>query len=255
MGDILDNYAKKVLVVSHERSGTHFFINSLILNFGFNKGCIDVYAKDSLNLNDKKKLKYINKVHGFFDKNYKSKTNLIYKSHHQSGFFEDILLELRKFYNVFYVVRDPRDTLVSCFHYFHNAGVKAFPLAGSVKELIFDVRPYAYPFDGAYSLVRSDNFINRWIAHVSGWMKYRQEIEVVLYTELKNSFADTMQDVGGVLSRESISPPVVPGLNQNTVCPRKGVEGDWRLHLSDEDNSRLCSRVFDAGLEEFLVLE
>jgi len=244
---------KKILVVSHERSGTHFLMNSICLNFGFDMGWIDVFARDSVGLNIYKAEKYKKNIEKFMLKNWNSNSNKIYKSHHQVVFFEKYIEKLLELYCVFYIVRDPRDTIVSCYHYFHKARVSAFPIAQTVKDLMFNIQPYNYPFDGAYSLIKSDDFLTRWITHVSGWLKYCHRVKVIKFSDLKNDFQVTIDGISEVVGTSARKPLVVPDLKTNTVSPRKGVEGDWENYINDDDNKNICKKVESAGLGEFLV--
>jgi len=235
----------KILVVSHERSGTHFLINSISANFGFNNNQIDVFARDAINPSRSNQEEYRSKIINFCELQ-KGLDNRIYKSHHQDGFFD--IHKLNESYHIFYIVRDPRDVLVSCYYYFNRSNVTAFPRVKNVCDLAFNTKPYRYPFDGAYSLVKSEDFVSRWITHVRGWL---DKATIITYEEMKTNFSSAMRKVSVVLGRD-LTGCVVPTLGNKSVSPRKGIVGDWTNHFDAKSNNIICNRIKEAGLSDFL---
>ena len=84
----------RIIVVSHERSGTHLTLNSL-----HESNCVNVPTNDR------------NIVNRFLD-NYKGKRLL--KSPHSAEWFDDWVFD---YYNVIYVKRNLFDTLNSMYFY------------------------------------------------------------------------------------------------------------------------------------------
>lgn len=237
----------KILVVSHERSGTHFLINTIAKNFGYDHNQLEIFAKDARDPSDEYRYKYHEQVSKHCRKLYGDNSRRIYKSHHQVEFFD--LDSLNKHFYVFYVVRDVRDVLTSCYHYFHASGVSAFPKPKSVEHLAFSIKPYLYPFDAAYSHIKSEDFVSRWIRHVGGWVN--SGVAIIRYENLKNKFDDALGHIGYILSQKPRG-RYVPTLQDKAVAPRKGVIGDWKNHLSKKASRSICDRVRANGLGHLL---
>jgi len=99
---------KKVAVISHERSGTHFLMNTIAKNYPYlslpwwnfdNELGINFHSPTAI-------LNYIKQAHD------KSILNIL-KSHHPIGFFQEIMAYLEEQFHIFYVYRNPFHTLRS----------------------------------------------------------------------------------------------------------------------------------------------
>lgn len=240
---------KKILVVSHERSGTHFLINTIARNFGYDNNQLEVFARDTISIDPEEGKRYKSKVNANINKSFPSQTKKIFKSHHQFEFFKEHFDEILEHYHVFYIIRDARDVLTSCYFYFNAAQTKAFPKPRSVKELAFDIKPYKYPFDGAYSLVKSEDFVERWIKHVSGWI--HSGACVITYEDLKSNFNLVLRRVSRELERDPTGSHI-PTLRDRAVSPRKGIIGDWINHLPIEYSKKIWQRAKQAKLAGFI---
>jgi len=234
---------KKILVISHERSGTHFLINSIRLNFDYSSTWIDVHCKDKINPNNAYKNIYKKQIQIFFKNNFFKQTDCIYKSHHQSYYFENILQQILQHFHVFYIYRDPKDVLCSCFTYFNKANVLAFPLNKNIEQFL-KIKPYLYPFDGAYSFIKSDNMIERWKTHHESWLKHENQINFITYHDLKNNFKKQIKMISNIIGKplpHKIQVPLLSG-----ICPNKGVENNYKdkLNLQQIDNiNKICNTV------------
>jgi hypothetical protein len=238
---------KNVVVVSHERSGTHFLINTIIKNFGYSDGWVD-FPRFNKMPNDKKWYDdYCGKVK-VFCVGYRGQNKRVFKTHHQVGFFESYMDDFLKYFTVFYIVRDPRDVGVSCFYYF-NKHNNDFPVTKSVGDLLLRVKPYKYAWDSGRSIVKSETLVDRWALHVSGWKKHN--VHFIKFSDLKRNFSGVVHRIGKVLNKP-VGSIIVPLLDHNVVESRGGREGDWRGHLSSVDNKRVVEIVNKHGLGEFL---
>jgi hypothetical protein len=234
---------KKVLVVSHERSGTHFLINSIAANYGMNGQWIDVHCKDYIDPEDSYKESYKKDIKKFMESQYDLDTNRIYKSHHQFGYFDGYFDEVLEHFDVFYIYRDGRDTLASCYNYFEEAQVTAFPNSENIEEFLFNTKPYLYPYDGAYSYVASENMIERWHKHIETWKPIFDKINVVSYTKLKNEFDLNIGAIGLALGYEPPMEPKVPAVGSNSINPGKGINGAWKDVMSEETSEKMMDIV------------
>ena len=201
----------KVLVVSHERAGTHFLINSIAFNFGYDNRQIDV-PEGELDIK-------------WFEQWFGREENRIFKSHHQAEFYVDIIDELIKGgFKIFYMYRDGRDTLTSCWSYFNKAPVEVFPHCKTVGELI-RTDPRKWPFDRAYSKVGLPNMVRRWAWHVGSWQRLRSKCSygstcLVCYEELYSDFGKTIDIVEVFLGVDRVSAEYrKPTLQDRCVAP------------------------------------
>ena len=230
---------KKVLVVSHERSGTHFLINSLAMNCGLDSRWIDVHCRDYIDPEDSYIKNYKGQIKSFFESQYPVQTNRIYKSHHQFGYFDGFFDDILEHFDVFYIYRDVRDVLASCYNYFNSAPVTAFPKCETIEEFLFETPPYLYPFDGAYSYIKSENMVERVTKHINTWRPAFDKISSISYEELKNDFDFVVGGLSLALGKEPPMESQMPQVNMNSINPGKGVTGGWKSVMSAETADKL----------------
>jgi hypothetical protein len=227
---------KNILVISHERSGTHFAINSIAQNFeNIDYKYKNVYSKDNGGENYKQDVE-----RGFKEELEISSNDIkIFKSHHQFEFFEDYFDLLLERFHVFYVIRECADVMTSCYHYFNlHKSNPAFPYCTDIEKFLFQIKPYDYPYDGAYSLIKSENLVERWAQHIKGWKKVKKNICTIYYEQLKYDFQSVIEKMSVHLG-EPKSHLTIPGLNFNTISPRKGIVGDWINLISQNQYDKI----------------
>jgi hypothetical protein len=111
-----------VIVASHERSGTHFLINTLALNFGFAAKHIDSDITSGADF-------YIRShFQTYLECLRHAGSGRIIKEHHHLAFFEGMLDRLRENFVVFYVYRNPADVMCSLWRYVRDAERREGPL-------------------------------------------------------------------------------------------------------------------------------
>lgn len=212
---------KNVLVVSHERSGTHFLINSIAFNFPW-------YSNKEISITGTGQEQYeqYSEYFGRFERR-------IFKTHYQYETLRAFFERLLEHFHVFYIVRDGRDVLTSCLHYFNRTGPESFPQAADIGQLL-KCRPADYQYDYK-SEVRSENLAARWHFHVQNWLEVSDRITVIRYEDLHSDFEGQLGRIADVLGCDVPEDVVRPGLNDKSVQPRKGVVGDWRSHFTAAD--------------------
>jgi hypothetical protein len=238
-----------IVVVSHERSGTHFLINTIARNFSITPGYIDIPRKNNKEYDNKWYNKYRKEVRKFCESKYNKDAGRIFKTHHQTWFFEPYMGQFKKHFHVFYIVRDPRDVFVSCFYYF-NRHNKDFPVTKTVGDLL-RTKPYEHNWDSGRSFIKSESMVERWCRHVSGWIE--QGVNIITYSDLKRKFDKQVDKIGKVIGKKPPRKPVVPPLKINVVESRKGIEGEWKQHLTPKDIKYVADVVGYHGLSRFLV--
>lgn len=215
-----------ILVVSHERSGTHYLINTIAKNFGYSMREESILGEpDDL----------YKKICGL------SGAEIIIKGHHQYQWFEPHFQDILKRVRVIYISRGGKDVLTSCFHYMHkNRDTGSFPetVNHGKPDFGYFIRqdPAVCNFDGWYSKDKSSNMPQRWAKHVAGW-EYRHGVLDLTYEELKGDFDNVVTDriaphLGIPLE---VAEPIEPTIRDRGVDNRVGVVGDHKNIFSETD--------------------
>jgi hypothetical protein len=206
-----------VLTVSHERSGTHFLMNSLANCYGYESVFwidFDIPTVNFLRRFSREQIR-----DSLLALTARPIANIV-KSHHAAEFFTDQLQSLLERYVIFVIYRDPVAVMLSfwrhlhCFRPWVNAGPQvADPLtfaraAPSGQMLRYQAQSCA-------------NILERWAAHVRGWHAAAQRfprIRLVRYEDLDEhyeatieSFAPSLGRLPKLLIRPSRDFNVVPG--------------------------------------------
>jgi hypothetical protein len=194
-----------VMVVSHERSGTHFLMNSIARGYGYTAApWIDLdYNRMPINFF------HPPAIAGALEKLADQRIAAIVKSHHASTFFDGILNRILKRYIVFYIHRDPADVMISFWRFMHrwqwHEGPKrpdpvAFAMAEPEGQLM------------RYQTHQRRSMLDRWGKHVEGWHKAAQgrpRLRLVSYAALRDDYAATLTGFSDLLGRQpgDLTPP------------------------------------------------
>ncbi|XP_027716395.1 sulfotransferase family cytosolic 2B member 1 [Vombatus ursinus] len=158
---------------------------------------------------------------------------------------------------VIYVSRNPRDVLVSLYHYSKIAGHLKDP--GSLDQLLQDFLNGEVPFGS-------------WFDHIKGWMRMegKDNFLFITYEELQEDLRGCVQRISEFLGHpleqagldSVVENSTFPAMKENTMCNytllpstlldqrqgaflRKGVCGDWKNHFT----AAQCE-VFDQAYRE-----
>jgi len=221
---------KKVAVFSHERSGTHFTMNTLALNFGYiSQPWWNLDLEQGLNFYAPKAiLKHLAQGHDI------SVLNVL-KSHHHAGFLEEIADYLTQQFHVIYVCRDPRDTMVSFWKH-----IRSLPWDEGPRVVDPGAFSRAEPSGGIlrYQKRQARTMIHRWRDHVEDWLdlaeQWPQGITVLRYEDLNLHFDDTVVRFSKKLGFP-LATPKKPRKDQNVIGSGKGKVHSFTEHLGDED--------------------
>lgn len=203
-----NNYVtKRWIVCSHERSGTHFLMNSLAKNFPpFSSNPwtdIDSQCNFYISENMRRYMGYLAEQNDY---------NII-KSHHEIWFFHDILKEdIADYFQFFYIFRQPEDVMKSCCKHFNDLNFHAGP---KCEEKDF---ANAEP-EGAcmrYQWKQYKNMAERWESHVKGWLedlddKVRERIIYVRYEDLQNKFEEVITEISKLTEKKTLGTIKKPG--------------------------------------------
>jgi hypothetical protein len=231
---------KPVLVVTHERSGTHLLIN--IINYENNGG---FYSIGYLDRNQPFNLEnyYYQVKKDILIGQYRE--GVVFKSHHQVDFYDDteILDFLFENYYVIYLKRDIKDVLVSYYKFLNDSGnrdpISNFP---KFKDWIFmDPRYVAKKYLGykdfpdPHIIWEPNNYIDRWLLHYNGWMKHNDKIFTTSYEKILTDFKTEKQKIENYINKKIRD--YIPDVNDKTlpnIVPNKGIIGSHKEYMDDE---------------------
>jgi hypothetical protein len=205
------------MVVSHERSGTHFLMRTLAINFGY-------VAEPWYNLDFELGIPFHSPLDLwlYFVRHMHNVPMLnIVKSHHQVGFFAPFLDYLLQQFHIFYIYRDPRQVMLSYWLYCRLHAWDEGPRAADVGEFM-----RAAPRGGMmrYQKEQAPTILERWQHHVDGWtdaaMRDRTgRLVIVRYDDLDRRFAGTVRDIA---RRVGLPSPDHPSRPSPACCPTEG---------------------------------
>lgn len=237
-----------VYVISHERSGTHLALNLLYRNLYITQTFHDLpvwpgRGLGQASLGDHWR-RQGDRIRGF-----RASGGLV-KSHVDANVFQQFFPAAP----VVYVLRDPRDTLVSFYHFlnhpdFHanNPGLNDLlcsSFAEFLRRPLSDFLRFGFSLDGVAS-----NVMERWALHVRGWLT-APHVTVVRYEQLLRDFRSAIRSVArsSRLWPKLRMSPVEFG-SGGFILPRKGVSGDWRNHFPPDDERLLSQTLSSHGID------
>jgi len=242
-----DRDHKAAMVVSHERSGTHFAMNALAACFGYvSKPWVDI-DHDSFNINFHH-AKSMSKVLGFLIEKRCAST---IKSHHAVEFFQPLLEHLNGPMDVVYVLRNPVDVMVSYWRFLHTWSWAEGPLTATAAEFA-EAAPMGRLM--RYQWRQHETMLHRWADHAEGWLNAaasHPNVHVLRYEEMLSDFPGAMRHLGGAMGLPLLSdnPPArdhnVVQKGKRTFEPAPGA--DDRDAVRAVANARLGQRLAALG--------
>ena len=236
-------------VISHERSGTHFLINTVRRNTYVRHPLAKIAEWYGPYDDHSTRFDHIDALNARWPQ--LCKTAGMIKSHCDRPLFEARYRKAK----VVYILRDPRDVMTSWFHYLNGDRSLDLvpPEAGDhhcesfsefLRRPLSDWLRYSYSLHGDLA-----NVAERWADHVSGWITAPDTL-IVSFRELKGDYKAVVRKVARFIGLKPrfVQRPV--GLRDaRTVVPRKGIIGDWQTVFMPGDEAFLRSAVEKAGIE------
>jgi hypothetical protein len=194
-----------IMVVSHERSGTHFTMNALAACFDYvSNPWIDI-DRHQFNINyfHAPSLKtLLQNVAGM------RAANLV-KSHHEFEFFKQFATATEGVINLVYVYRHPADVMSSFWRFLHTWDwaegptedtTLGFATAAPMGQLM------------RYQFRQYPTMLDRWANHVEQWVgasRRANNVHIVRYEDLAQRYDDTITRLGKRLGMapSRIAPP------------------------------------------------
>ncbi|MEM1276093.1 MAG: sulfotransferase domain-containing protein [Pseudomonadota bacterium] len=227
---------RPVLVASHERSGTHFLMNTLAMSFGFAREEHVPLDTATVNMN----YHHPPSLAAFFRLNRDYERLWLRKSHHQFGFFAPCIEEILEDVHILYIHRDPRDVAHSYRHFLNALDWPEGPKAEQASAFI-----RAAP-EGRmlrYQMHQLPDILERWREHVTGWCEAAarfEGIKVLRYEDLDQDYDATVEALGAQMEWPRIGAER-PEIDQNTI--QKSARNDASNHYSAEDLAYFRTRI------------
>jgi Sulfotransferase domain len=252
-----ENVMKKIIVASFQRSGTHFLINNMATNFlDVEDGWVDVihgkkntrWVQDITRKNFRKKIR-----EQLVDVYYHDPMRKCIKTHYQMYFFERYMDEILEKYDILYIVRDPRDTMVACFNYYNRTNFENFLkepffskfLRAPLWEVGSEMRPFSY------SYVKPRDVVDKWNKHVLSWLHYKERgVVFVRFSDLKNRLEQTLKYIQSQ-TNQRLKPEIKaiqlederyrPDFKEPSI--KRGEVGIWKEYFSADDLNFIEGRL------------
>lgn len=232
--------SKPILVITHERAGTHLTIN--LINYQ-NRGeftTIGYLPKVKNKIFTKQE--YINTTYKHIYV-FAYVSDLVCKSHHQVQFMEDYLDFVFDRYYVIYVERDVKDVLISYYRFLFGEEQKNIPLFEDwifmkpsevgEKHLLSSNKHLNGPDPHIY--IEPENYVQRWKWHKEGWLKHKEHLLHITYEDLLEKFDNTKQRIENHIKRKIGD--VIPDLHDKqfpNFKPNKGIVGDHKEVMDEK---------------------
>lgn len=191
----LQDDRRPVLVVSHERSGTHFTMNSVGGAFGYiSSPWIDL-DRHQININ----YYYPGKIEETLQELAGLRPANTVKSHHEFSFFAELIQTAASAYHLIYVYRHPADVLISYWRMLATLPWVAGPSSATALEFAA-AAPMGHLM--RYQYRQYPTMLDRWANHVSGWTAAaakNEAIHLVRYEDLAGDYAGTVGALGARL--------------------------------------------------------
>lgn len=207
-----------LVVCGHERSGTHFLINSIAKNSAYSNDPhldFDLMPLGSFfNFYDRTQIK------GFFTELAKHHCASIVKSHFAAEFFLEsdgrpLLDGLAK---ILYIARNPVDVMLSYHRFINHFSWHQGPRLDETIDFL-QASPQGQML--RYQSRQADTILDRWTAHLLGWLKAAKEnashILVITYRDLDQNHEAVTKTALSFLALDPPAAIVRPGRAEKTV--------------------------------------
>jgi tetratricopeptide (TPR) repeat protein len=208
------------MVVSHERSGTHFLMNALSHAYGYtaqpwidlDEHAIVIDYSNPARIAEALEVKAADWLYG------------IVKSHHAVDFLRPELPRITESVLIFYVYRDPAATMVSLWRHLNGLSWDEGPRTADPLAL---ARAAPAGRLTRYQAKPSTTMLLRWAAHVEGWLAaaaVNSRIVPVRYEDLESHYEPTVTSLAAIVGRAPLTPLSRPSRDVNVIDMAKSAE-------------------------------
>ena len=233
---VIQNKKPLLFICSHERSGTHFLMNSISQNTDYSSVYLELDSDGKVFMDEDLSIEDGASIENYLQKLYVQKIGQkdnyfsgMIKSHYSAQHMAKFISADRVF---FYIYRDPVDTLLSYWKYLikwenssgNGVGFGQTPLEFIGKSPTLKSQRYQYRV--------CDDYFSRWAHHVTDWIELsrtNENIILVRYESLKESYTPEVNKFLQVL-----------GYKQKKFCEKPQRESfihgaDFLVKKSDEE--------------------
>ena len=220
----------KVMVVSHERSGTHFLMNSIAKCYGYRASpWVNFDNELGLNFRDPPTIaKFFGQFHGVYLAN-------IVKAHHSFAFFASVMEEITSDFHIFYIYRDPRDVMVSFWKFLRKLPWDEGPKPEACNEFI-RAEPCGRMI--RYQQRQEKTVLHRWLTHVEGWTQgwaaSCPRVTLVRFEDLSFHFESVMRSFAPIFGEYPMA-LTRPAVHDNSILPGTGQVGTYKEYFEASD--------------------
>jgi Sulfotransferase domain len=227
-----DRPRPKIAVVSHERSGTHFLMNSIAKCYGY-------LASPWINFDYELGLNFYHPptiAHFLAQFRGVHLANIV-KSHHAFAFFESIFPEIASDFHIFYVYRDPRDVMISYWKFIRSLPWHEGPKPETCNEFIRS-EPCGQMI--RYQYRQEKTVLHRWLTHVDSWTQglaaTSPRVTFVRFHDLAFNYESVLQSFAPIFGEYPFALER-PALQENSILPNTGQVGTYKQYFNDADLS------------------
>jgi len=207
------NIKKVIVVCSHERSGTHFLMNSIAYNTYYSvEPFIDfdyMQIGDIINFHKPEHVfNFIKKITFVEKKEIRYGLSSLIKSHHPAYIFKHLFNDENTIF--FYIYRNPIDTLLSYWKFINHWDWHEGPRENNPINF---VKSSPEGQMQRYQRKSYDSIFSRWANHVNEWVensKKFKNIHLVNYKDLDNNYNRTLENLLKIIDLKNdklIRPP------------------------------------------------
>ncbi len=210
------------MVVSHERSGTHFLMNALAYAYGYTSDpWIDLDAH-AININ------YFHPpaIAEALAAQAGNPLSRIVKSHHAVAFFADQLERITEDFTIFYIHRHPAAVMESLWRHLNGIAWNEGPKLPDPLQLAM-AEPGGQMM--RYQTRQYPSLLARWAAHVEEWVAAAADnprIVLVRYEDLDQRYAETVDGLSEPIGRPAVTTSLRPPRDAGVIAMGHGRVAD-----------------------------
>ncbi len=229
-----DSVRCPLMISSHERSGTHFLINSIALNSEFTNNPLihfdNKFLGPIVDFHSAKGIRHF--LHVLAEK----KCSSIIKNHFAAEFFVDGMENnfISENLNVIYIARDPFHALASYCRFINSQYVKEGPRTDNLKLFVKSEPRWGMT---RYQDRQYSNIAERWAKHVLGWHKLslkHTNICFVTYRDLHENYIETIGNIFEFFKIPAETEFERPDAKKNTIY----IPNNNQIEIGDERTIR-----------------
>jgi tetratricopeptide (TPR) repeat protein len=205
------------MVVSHERSGTHFLMNALSYAYGYTASPWTDLDRHEIDIDYSSP----SQIAEALEARAGDPLMRLVKSHHAAGVFAEELSRITRSYTVYYVYREPATVMVSLWRHLNGLAWNEGPKLPDPLALA-----KAAPSGRLtrYQAGPHPTMLQRWAAHVEGWLMAAAadpRIVPVRYEDLDSRYPPTVAALAEAAGRAPLQPMLRPPRDVNVIAMGK----------------------------------